>query len=52
MKKNIYYYCETDNYGQKTGIVEKIELTENEYKNYKEHFLYKDYESALLSALN
>lgn len=50
--KKTYYYCEIDIYGQKTGIVEEIELTKKEYKNYKEHYLYKEYEQALLSALD
>lgn len=50
--KKTYYYCEKDNWGQKTGIIGQIKLSKEEYANYKEYFLYKSYESALYSALN
>lgn len=39
MEKNIYYYCLKDNYGQNTGYVESIEMTEEEYEQYLEHYI-------------
>lgn len=50
-----YYYCEKNCYGQKTGFVGEIILTDDEYKIYKqqgEYFLYENYEAALYAALS
>lgn len=54
-----YYYCESDNYGQKTGYVKSINLTSNQIeidrhgmKYYKGIFLYKSKTEANTSSLN
>lgn len=55
MKTKTYYYCEKDCYGQRTGIIGEILLTQDEYKLYKqqgEYFLYEHYEDALFVALS
>lgn len=54
MKTKKYYYCEKDCYGQRTGLVGEILLTNDEYKTYRQgkYFLYKNYEDALYAALS
>lgn len=51
-----YYYCQEDNYGQRTGIVLPIYIFDYEITNkqgllyYHDIFLYTDYFDACLSA--
>ncbi len=39
-KKQIFYYLPLDFYGQPNGNVEKIELTEKDFLNYKKNGSY------------
>lgn len=57
-KTRKYYYCECDNFGQRTGMIETVELKKNEIENknhciyYNGNFLYKNYTEALYAALD
>lgn len=52
--KNTYYYLPLDNYNQPDGTVQKVELTEEEFKQAKEngHYIYNNYSTALRRALS
>jgi len=58
MEATEYYFCPTDNCGQRIGTVQEIYLFDYQIKNVKgllyweNLFLYKDYFSALTSAQN
>lgn len=53
MKKE-YYYLPTDSYGQPTGLVQPVMLTEEEFEQLlRERFwVFEDYSTALLRAMD
>lgn len=52
--KNTYYYLPLDNYNQPNGLVEKVELTEEEFKQAKAngHYIYGNYQQAMYRAMD
>ncbi len=52
MKKE-YYYLPTDSYGQPTGLVQPVMLTEEEFEQLRERcWVYESYSTALLRAMD
>jgi len=55
----IYFYCKYDSYGQRTGLYESIELTQDQVYtdrhgnlHHNGHFLYTNESDVIIACLN